>query len=458
MDFKRILCALFLILLFTPCSFAKKNKDKTEQTVNSVKKENKKDKKSKKKNEAAQSQAGQEQAGQEQGSDQSQDEGQDEEEGAPEQNWQVLEWEDENSRLALRYDIMIQQRDRRGNYFDLVTLKTTDNTTQVKIEPPLPPGVYRYRIVSYNLFGVAKAQSDWEDFSIFKAYKPRVSDTTVNVNLSSNIYLDYKNDGIITFGGRNLFLPPEAPDDISFSNYVLRSSNGKSIKPLEILEHSDNDRKIQFKFDMNDLDVGKYSLAVTDASGLTNDPENGNLLTVRFKKWMDFNISVGYVCPIVLFDDTIQTYFETNIFPLGGTGRMTWFPFKRRWGSLGVGLSASYTWMKFEKTEYKLESNLGAAHLYFAYSKSLFNKRFNLEAHAGAGVTALLGYRFTFEHDIKSDPQSSLNISAMAGVAAQVFVFKRLYVEVAADFIAFIIPDDMIFGAVFPSASVGWQF
>ena len=136
---------------------------------------------------------------------------------------------------------------------------------------------------------------------------------------------------------------------------------------------------------------------------------------------------------------------------------MTWFPFKRKWGNVGIGVSATYTWMKLEKQEYTLESNLGTAHLYFAYAKPLFNKRIALEAHAGVGVTGLLGYRFTFEHDIKSDPQSSLNISAMIGVAGQVFVFKRLYVELGADFVMFFIPDDMTFGSVMPSASIGWQ-
>ena len=118
----------------------------------------------------------------------------------------------------------------------------------------MPPGFYRYSIISYNLFNVPKAQSEWEEFTIFKAYKPRVNDTSVSVNLNSNIYLDYKNDGIISFGGRNLFMPPESPDDISFSEYVLKSTNGRTVKPLEILERADNGHKITFKFDMNDLE------------------------------------------------------------------------------------------------------------------------------------------------------------------------------------------------------------
>ena len=469
MDFKRLLIAAVLVLFAATLASAKKQKASGVKTAvesqaeaqakDKAKKKAAKKQKGKKDSKASEQAAPDEAAASESKTAQGDDAaGEEDAAETPEENWQILEWEDENSRLALRYDIIIEQRDKRGNFVPLMKLETKDNTTQVKIEPPLKPGFYRYSVVSYNLFGVAKAQSDWEEFPIYRAYKPRVTDVSVDVNLSSNIYLDYKNDGIISFGGRNLFMPPEDMDDTSFTNYVLRSNAGRVVNPLQILEHSDNDRKIQFKFDMNDLDVGKYSLVATDASGLTNDPESGNLLTVRFKKWMDFNISAGYVCPIVLFDDTIQTYFETSVFPLSGTARMTWFPFKRKWGNLGIGVSASYTWMKLEKSEYSLTSNLGMAHLYFAYSHPFFNKRLSLEAHVGAGVTALLGYYFEFENDIKSDPQTSMNISVMAGAAAQIFVFKRLYVEVGADFVAFFIPDDMTFGAVLPSASVGWQF
>ena len=423
-----------MILCLAPLSFAKKQK-KVKSLPSAQKSEAKKE-------------AGGETAGEEAAA----------EDDTPESNWQVLEWEDDKGRLALRYEIEIEQLDKKGNYIPLRKLETKDNTPQVKIDPPLPPGHYRYCVISFNLFGIAKARSDWEEFAIYKAYKPRVNDVSVDVNLSSNIYLDYKNDGVITFGGRNLFMPAESRDDVSFTDYVLKSNTGRLVEPLKILSHSDNDHKIQFQFDMNELDVGKYNLVATDASGLVNDPESGNMLTVRFKKWMDFNISAGYVCPIVLMDETIKTYFETTIFPLGGTARMTFFPFKRRWGSLGFGLCGTFTFMNMEKQEYKLSSKLATAHLYFAYSKSFFNKRFSIELHAGAGASALLGYYFEFENNIRTDPQTSLNISAMAGIAAQVFVFKRLYVEVDVDFVAFFIPDDMMFGSVMPSASVGWQF
>ncbi len=440
MDFKRLLCALFLILLFAPCGFSKKAKKNKNSAIKSG-------------GEQTQAQASE----QGDGADESAQEDEDQNVSA-ESTWQLLEWEDEKGRLALRYDVIIEQRDKKGAYVPLMKLETKDNSTQVKIEPPLSPGFYRYSIVSYNLFGVAKAQSDWEEFTIYRAYKPRVNDVSVDVNLSSNIYLDYKNDGIISFGGRNLFMPPESPDDISFSEYVLQSNGGRKVNPLEILERAENGRKITFKFDMKDLDVGKYSLLVTDASGLTNDPDKSNLVTVRFKKWMDLNISVGYICPIVLFDDTIETYFEQNIFPLGANGRLTFFPFKRRWGNLGIGVSGSYTYMMLDKEEYKLTCGLGSAHMYLAYAHPFFNKRLSLEAHAGAGVTALLGYKFEFEHGIVSEPQSTMNVSFMAGAAAQLFVFKHLYIEANVDFVMFFIPDDMTFGSVMPSAGIGWQF
>ena len=433
MDFKRLLCLLLIILLAAPCAFAKKKKKAGIKSSAPV-------------------------AAEEQKEGEGENNGEEGGDAEAESSWQLLEWEDETQRLTLRYEVIVQQRDKKGNYAEILRMETKDNTPQIKIEPALEPGFYRYSVISYNLFGMAKAQSEWEEFTIYKAYKPRVSGVTVSVNVNSNIYLDYKNDGIIAFEGRNLFMPAQTPDDISFSDYVLRSDKGRKIYPAEILERNENGRKIQFRFNMDDLDVGKYQLVVRDASGLTNDPEGGNLLTVRFKKWMDLNISGGYICPIVLFDDTMQEYYGTNIFPLGATARITWFPYKRRWGHLGVGVCASYTWMSASMDGYKLKSNLAAAHLYFAYSHPFFNKRLSLEAHIGGGVTALLGYQFEFDHDIKSDPQSSINISFMGGVSGQFFVYKHLFIDVNLDFVMYFIPDDMTFGSFMPSAGVGWQF
>lgn len=437
MDFKRLLLAVMILSLASPFMFAKKNK------------------KSGVKSSLSEKQA-QEKSAENNGEGNGEES--EEENGSAEASWQLLEWEDETQRLTLRYEVIIAQRDKRGSFNEILHLETKDNTPQIKIEPALEPGFYRYKVISYNLFNVAKAESDWEDFTIYKAYKPRVTGTTVSVNVNSNIYLDYDNDGIIAFEGRNLFMPAETPDDISFSEYVLQEDKGRKIYPAEILEHADNNRKIQFRFNMEDLDVGKYHLLVRDASGLTNDADSGNLLTVRFKKWMDLNLSAGYTCPVILFDDTFDTYFGKKIFPLSATTRITWFPYKRRWGNLGVGISAAYTIMSAQMDGYKIKSNLGMAHLYFAYSHPFFNKRLSLEAHVGAGVTALLGYQFEFDHNIKSEPQSSLNPSFMAGVAAQVFVYKHLFVEIGADFVMYFIPGDMTFGALYPVAGVGWQF
>ena len=258
MDFKRFLLGIMILLLLGTSVFAKKQKKKAVKSNAAAA--------------AEQADSGENSAEGEEASANAED------------SWQLLEWEDETQRLTLKYDVIIEQRDRRGNFSEILRMTTKDNTPQIKIEPALQPGNYRYSVISYNLFGVAKAQSEWEDFAIYKAYKPRVNGVSVDVNLSSNIYLDYDNNGIISFDGRNLFMPSEGIDDLSFTDYILKTDKGREVKPLEILEHGDNDRKIKFQFSMDDLDVGKYQLIATDASGLTNDPDNGNILTVRFKK------------------------------------------------------------------------------------------------------------------------------------------------------------------------------
>ena len=70
--------------------------------------------------------------------------------------WQTLEWEDEGSAYVLHYDIEIEKYNAKKNVYEpMLSLKTEDNSTSVKIQPQLSSGKYRYRIISYDLLGFA---------------------------------------------------------------------------------------------------------------------------------------------------------------------------------------------------------------------------------------------------------------------------------------------------------------
>lgn len=390
------------------------------------------------------------------------------EEAPVEDKWQQLEWEEENPEFVQYYEVLIEKYDEKSEtYTEINKLKTEENSTSIKVEPQLQPGMYRFKVITYDLIGLPSVESEWKTFSIYKAYKPQINDISSKVNGSSTLYLEEVNDGIFSVSGRNLFETSKNEKDIQFTKYFVVNQNDKKQNILvpEILNVEKNNRKIEFQMNMKDLDVGVYDFFAEDASGLKSETNNNNF-TVKFKKKVDFDLSAGYVLPVILFDDTINHYMGANIWPLSGTFRMSFMPFKRSFGYFGVGLAGTYSRLFAEFPQYKIDGNLITAHLNFVYQlpirfriKNSDQRRhtFSLELHGGVGTTFFNDIVFHFPHDINSKPLNSINLSFDVGGAVQVYITSRLYAEVGVDFVmAFV--KDMQFGVLHPSVCIGWQF
>ena len=386
-----------------------------------------------------------------------------------EDKWQQLEWEEENPEFVQYYEVLIQKYDEEFiAYSEINRLKTEDNSSYIRIQPLLSPGYYRFKVITYDLIGLPSVESEWKTFSIYKAYKPQVNDISSKVNGSSTLYLEEVNDGIFSVSGRNLFETSKNEKDIQFTKYFVVNQNDKKQNILvpEILNVEKNNRKIEFQMNMKDLDVGVYDFVAEDASGFKSESNNNSNFTVKFKKKVDFDLSAGYVLPVILFDDTINHYMGSNIWPLSGTFRMSFMPFKRSFGYFGVGLAGTYSRLFAEFPQYKIDGNLITAHLNFVYQlpirfriKNSDQRRhaFSLELHGGIGATFFNDIVFHFPHDINSKPLNSINLSFDVGGAVQVYITSRLYAEVGVDFVmAFV--KDMQFGVLHPSVCIGWQF
>lgn len=386
-----------------------------------------------------------------------------------EDKWQQLEWEEENPEFVQYYEVLIQKYDEEFvAYSEINRLKTEDNSSYIRIQPLLPPGYYRFKVITYDLIGLPSVESEWKTFSIYKAYKPQVNDISSKVNGSSTLYLEEVNDGIFSVSGRNLFETSKNEKDIQFTKYFVVNQNDKKQNILvpEILNVEKNNRKIEFQMNMKDLDVGVYDFVAEDASGLKSESNNNSNFTVKFKKKVDFDLSAGYVLPVILFDDTINHYMGSNIWPLSGTFRMSFMPFKRSFGYFGVGLAGTYSRLFAEFPQYKIDGNLITAHLNFVYQlpirfriKNSDQRRhaFSLELHGGVGATFFNDMQFHFPHNIDSEKLNSINLSFDVGGAVQVYITSRLYAEVGVDFVmAFV--KDMQFGVLHPSVCIGWQF
>lgn len=372
---------------------------------------------------------------------------------------QPFSWESAGD--VLKYAITITRYDEAADCFtDYFYHETTEEETEaclIHLEPILPVGRYRSEIKVYNVLGqVEESLTSQDEFTVRKAYKPLVRGISYPLYMRSTIYLDdVDNNGIIEVEGQNLFLPDLTGNALEHTRYYLSGTN--RLEPLSVLSHDDaHNRKITFAFDMKQLDVGSYWLYAQDASGLHSEASPANTLTVKFRKWLDLDMEGGYAYPQVLHDDTFPEYVAKQL-PMTVQGKISLIPYKRAWGYVGVGLRGNYSRLYKEENGYTLDGNLGMLHLLGVYQLPLFRRRLVLELHGGAGITYFNNIQYHFARGIDSEALNTINISFDAGASLQLYINKRLYTEMAADYV-FTKNSDMILDVIIPSAGIGWQF
>lgn len=388
----------------------------------------------------------------------------------PDASWQYLEWIEDYPEYVQKYEVVIEEKKNdNSDWTEINRLFTEDNTTRVQIQPLLTPGLYRYKVITYDLIGIPEIESDWFEFNIFRAYIPQVRGVEASVTHSSTIYLDEINDGLFTVTGRNLFELQDGPTDTSFTTYEVINSRKKNAEPIipHIQEFSDNNRRLRVQFNMEELDTGVYYFTATDASGLTTENGKDNTFTVKFRKAVDFDVAAGYTIPIIIMGDRIKEYLNTTVLPLSANAKISLMPFKRRFGYLGLGIDATYSRLITKTDGYDLDGNYICGNAIFIYqlpirikSKTDSTKLHHIatiELHGGAGVAMFNNTVFHFPRNINSEPLNSLDFCAMAGASVQVYFTNRLYAEVSADFVMPFM-QNLPMGYIKPVAAVGWQF
>ncbi len=388
----------------------------------------------------------------------------------PDAAWQYLEWQEDFPEYVQKYEVVIEEKkDDKSDWNEINRLFTEDNTTRVQIQPLLTPGLYRYKVITYDLIGIPEIESDWFEFNIYRAYVPQVRSVEANASHSSTIYLDEINDGLFTVTGRNLFELQEGPTDVSFTIYETINAKKKNPEPIipQILEFSDNNRKLKVQFNMDELDTGTYYFAARDASGLTTENGKDNTFVVKFRKAVDFDVAGGYTCPIIVVGSRMKEYLNTMFLPLSANAKISFMPFKRRFGYLGIGVDATYSRLLTKTEGYDLDGNYITGNALFVYQLPIRMKSkkdetklrhvATLELHAGGGVAMFQNTVFHFPHDINSEPLNSLDFCALAGASAQVYFTNRLYAEVGVDFVMGFM-ENLHLGYIKQVAAVGWQF
>ncbi len=349
---------------------------------------------------------------------------------------QSLKWE--SVKYCPYYDITIQRQEKKNDAWANVHESRVEGS---ELAIRLSPGEYRYRLVVYDVLERPSLTSEWFPFTVIRALQPRVGDITPGV-----IYFEEENSDVFAVDGANLL-------ESSTVTFRPIDGKGKTYKG-SVLEADKRGRDMRVSFPIGSINVGEYGLHVENPGGLTTTSKP---VTFKYIKPMDFDVSIGYMPTVVLWDGTIDRYFESSFIPIGIVAKATFIPFKRASGFYGVGLFASASRISNDTEFYELTMNWAMAHLVFAYQRPIVKNKLVFACHIGPGYTVFYDVQFAFKNGVTSPAFSPSSMSALAGLSLQYYFRKRMYADLSTD-CTYVFMKDMQVFSIHPSLSVGWQF
>jgi len=151
---------------------------------------------------------------------------------------------------ALRYEVVIEREVGRTNITYLREF------TQVSfIEVSLPPGYYRFQVISYDILDRPEEVSEWKYVEVRPAVQPEISDVL------PELVLDGSN------GEASGYVLNVLGDNFtSDSEFIIRNSDGAQIVPQVL--NSGADGMASLFIDSGEYTPGEYELVVKNPGGL----------------------------------------------------------------------------------------------------------------------------------------------------------------------------------------------
>ena len=328
---------------------------------------------------------------------------------------QRLMWNE--AAYVLRYEVIVEKQEKDGTYREAERISTEHNFAEFS----LTAGRYRYRVDLYDLIDRFHSSTEWHEFEVIRALQPALTGFSPRA-----FYIDDDESDVweIILRGKNLLSNSEI--------YLVR--DGLKIKPRQQIFEGEAYRLI---FSLTSLVIGEYSLYVKNPGGL--DAQLGPFIIANKKK-SDLNISLGYA-PIVplygyLFKDSdVEAPFTGFFYPPGAAVKISFFPFKRVWGNLGIGVSGSFASLKHERRYYSAEASLLNAHLSFLYQKYFKKKTYALSAGLGLGAAMLYDLHFTYPVGNQTESITTVIPSIMEEFSFMVFIKKPFFINTGIDII-----------------------
>ena len=337
---------------------------------------------------------------------------------------QVLHWEADPG--AFEYEVIL--RDASGS--EILDRRVKDSRAEVQ----LPPGLYSFRIVTFNLLDKAEAETPWHSLTILKAEQPAIDSLS-----PKTIFLDALEWRVTIVGSKLL----------DKGKIILISETGTTY-PGKV-EARKGESEVVVTFPAEAYQPGRYALCAENPGGLSTTIEGA--LRVGLQSPMDLLASAGYSPFVAMADPWFVATWGANLHPLGFDARLDFIFIKLRRGSFGLGFDLDERRMNGTFGDAKLTSDfvLAGADIVNAYRLS---RRLQGLVRIGGGLS---WSHHAFDYQGYAGPTTtSYDPFARAGLELQWLISPRMYAEVGAEGSWLFLLDHYAFG-MSPSLRAGYR-
>jgi hypothetical protein len=348
---------------------------------------------------------------------------------------QTLTWNRSN---AYYYEVEIQRRNEAKEW----EAYAKERTEEIFLDVSLPPGMYRYRILSYNVLGRVAAASSWTGVRIYPAREPVVESFS-----PAAFHVDsHQEEFTLILEGCDLM-------DEAVMYIIAKTEKAKPIEPLSI-QHSEDGAFLSAVFSARGLTLGDYDIVITNPGGLRTVKEG---FAVSFEKPVDLPFSLGYA-PFLPLYGSLFTEYDSFFYPLGFYGRFSVLPFKRLWGNIGGELHVRFADITTEDGRFTLNGQLLLATVSALYQRRFMDYTMALNFRLGGGIAPVINMQFEHNDGSNSEKQTALYVSLAAGISWQWYVWRGFFIEAGLDYVQLIARSGTPPGFVQASAGLGWKF
>jgi hypothetical protein len=324
---------------------------------------------------------------------------------------------------------------------DIWEIAAKERTSEFFLETALPPGQYRYRVLSYNVLGRVAATSEWVGVRIFEAKRPVIESLS-----PAAYYFDAPAETIaVIIDGSDLSEEAEL-------YLAKKTGDRRRTEPLSVF-HSADEKRIEAVFPTADLAIAPYELVITNPGGLQARAD----FVALFRRNLDIAVSLGYSPALPLYGYVFDA-FSSPFYPAGFYVRAALIPIKRLWGFIGAEITPRFVVMKTEKDAYTVNGTMTALTLGALFQRWFGARRIAIKLRLGGGAAAITGIQYEHKDGSVSEKVATLLPFVSAGASLEWLAWRGLFVEAGAEYTRILPSNSSAPAFIQLSAGAGWRF